>query len=65
MDIKLVISNVAAAAGLIIFSVAIVTGMVPDDSEGISYLIVGSSLTYLFTENVVNGRGTKPEVIND
>lgn len=59
MDIRLIISNVAAAAILIIFGVAIVTNMVPNNSEGIAYLMVGSSITYLFTENMVNGRSNK------
>lgn len=63
MDIRLIISNIAAAAILIIFSVAIVLGLVPDNAQGISYLMVGSSLTYLFTENVVNGTGKKESAV--
>lgn len=60
MDPRVIISNIAAAAILIIFSVALVLGVVPDSSEGIAFLMVGSSLTYLFTEDIVNGKLKKP-----
>ena len=64
MDIRVVISNIAAATILILFSTALVTGSIPESSEALANMMIGASITYLFTENVVNGSARKPEVID-
>ena len=56
MEIKIVISNIAAAAILIVSVVSVVSGLVNPDNKDLLNIMIGASITYLFTENVVNGR---------
>ena len=50
------ISNIAAAAILIVSVVSVVSGLVNPDNKDLLNIMIGASITYLFTENVVNGR---------
>jgi len=56
LEIKIVISNIAAAAILIVSVVSVVSGLVNPDNKDLLNIMIGASITYLFTENVVNGR---------
>lgn len=59
MDIRLIISNLAAAGILLISVVSLVSGHITGENVRLLDIMIGASLTYLFTENMINGRSKK------
>ncbi len=62
MDIRIVVSNVVAGIILIVAVIALVYGNITAANERMLDILVGASITYLFTENVMNGRVNKDKI---
>jgi len=63
-DPRILIANVVAAI-IVIVSLLVSAGLAGEVKDpAIFNILLGAAVGFLFTENVVNGRASRPEVID-